>query len=114
MVRAITTRLRSVGKVAMMINISDPRDHADATWGAPSQIIVRSGLDNGWRLILISRDGLVAGAHDLRLDNTAAAQLAFAALVQTGYRLATEDGARRQPSQIAILPKMVRRSSVRI
>src|SRR6185295_8179849 len=28
MVRAITTRLQSVGKVAMMINISDPRDDA--------------------------------------------------------------------------------------
>lgn len=101
MVRAITTRLQSVGKVAMMINISDPRDdaadalkqtlnyRADATVvmsGTPSQAIVRSCLDNGQRLILISRDDKIAGPHNIRLDNAAAARLAFAAFIRAGCR----------------------------
>jgi DNA-binding LacI/PurR family transcriptional regulator len=101
MVRAITTRLQSVGKVAMMINISDPRDdaadalrqtlnyRADATVvmsGTPSQSIVRSCLDNGQRLILISRDDKIAGPHNIRLDNAAAARLAFAAFIRAGCR----------------------------
>jgi DNA-binding LacI/PurR family transcriptional regulator len=101
MVRAITTRLQSVGKVAMMINISDPRDdagealrqtlnyRADATVvmsGTPSQKIVRGCLDNGQRLILISRDDKIAGPHNIRLDNAAAARLAFASFMRAGCR----------------------------
>jgi DNA-binding LacI/PurR family transcriptional regulator len=101
MVRAITTRLQAAGKVAMVINIAGPRDdaadalrqtlnyRADATVvmsGTPSQSIVRTCLDNGQRLILISRDDKIAGPHNIRLDNAAAARLAFAAFVRAGCK----------------------------
>jgi len=84
-----------------VINISGPRDdaaealrqtlnyRADATVvmsGTPSQSIVRSCLDNGQRLILISRDDKIAGPDNIRLDNEAAAQLAFASFLRAGCR----------------------------
>jgi DNA-binding LacI/PurR family transcriptional regulator len=101
MVRAITSRLQDAGKIAMVLNISGPRDdatealrqtlnyRADATVvmsGTPSQSIVRTCLDNGQRLILISRDDKIAGSHNIRLDNAAAAQLAFASFIRAGCR----------------------------
>jgi len=101
MVRAITMRLQGAGKVAMVINIAGPRDdaadalrqtlnyRADATVvlsGTPSQSIVRTCLDNGQRLILISRDDKIAGPHNIRLDNAAAARLAFASFIRAGCK----------------------------
>jgi DNA-binding LacI/PurR family transcriptional regulator len=101
MVRAITARLQGAGKVAMMINIAGPRDdaadalrqtlnyRADATVvmsGTPSQSIVRTCLDNGQRLILISRDDKIAGPDNIRLDNAAAARLAFTSFMRAGCK----------------------------
>jgi DNA-binding LacI/PurR family transcriptional regulator len=101
MVRGIVEALQAVGKVAMTISIAGPDDdaasalqktidyRADATVvlsGTPAQSIVRTCLNNGQRLILISRDDPVEGPDKIQLDNIGAASSACRAFLRGGCR----------------------------
>jgi DNA-binding LacI/PurR family transcriptional regulator len=101
MVRGIAEALQAVGKVAMTISIAGPDDdaasalqktidyRADATVvlsGTPAQSIVRTCLNNGQRLILISRDDPVEGPDNIQLDNIGAASSACRAFLRGGCR----------------------------
>jgi DNA-binding LacI/PurR family transcriptional regulator len=73
---------------------------------------------NGQRLILISRDDRNAGPHNTRLDNAAAARLAFAAFIRAGCRtiavINSNIGTPSLSARVEILAKMIWRSSVRV
>ncbi|WP_293854954.1 LacI family DNA-binding transcriptional regulator [uncultured Alsobacter sp.] len=97
----LTRRLQQAGRVAMVLSLSGPDDdarlvlqraaqyRAEATIvlsGTPSRSIVRSCLESGQRLILISRDDPETGPDRIRLDNAGAARAALLAFVRGGCR----------------------------
>jgi DNA-binding LacI/PurR family transcriptional regulator len=99
--RAITERLQEAGKVAVLLCVGGPSDdvaatlrralnyRADATIvmsGTPAQSIVRECLDNGQRLILISRDDRIVGPDNILLDNAGAARKALSLFLRAGCR----------------------------
>jgi DNA-binding LacI/PurR family transcriptional regulator len=99
--RAITERLQEAGKVAVLLCVGGPSDdiaatlrralnyRADATIvmsGTPAQSIVRECLDNGQRLILISRDDRIVGPDNILLDNAGAAHKALSLFLRAGCR----------------------------
>jgi DNA-binding LacI/PurR family transcriptional regulator len=101
MTRAITERLQQAGKVAVLLSVGGPSDdiaatlrralnyRADATVvmsGTPPPSIVRECLDNGQRLILISRDDRIVGPDNIRLDNAGAARTALGLFLRAGCR----------------------------
>ncbi|OWJ69247.1 LacI family DNA-binding transcriptional regulator [Inquilinus limosus] len=99
--RAITEKLQDAGKVAVLLCVGGPSDdvattlrralnyRADATIvmsGTPAQSIVRECLDNGQRLILISRDDRIVGPDNILLDNAGAARQALGLFLRAGCR----------------------------
>ncbi|WP_342238873.1 LacI family DNA-binding transcriptional regulator [Inquilinus sp. OTU3971] len=99
--RTITERLQEAGKVAVLLCVGGPSDdiattlrralnyRADATIvmsGTPAQSIVRECLDNGQRLILISRDDRIVGPDNILLDNAGAARQALNLFLRAGCR----------------------------
>ncbi len=99
--RAITERLQEAGKVAVLLCVGGPSSdvaatllralnyRADATVvmsGTPAQSIVRECLDNGQRLILISRDDRITGPDNIMLDNAEAARTALNLFLRAGCR----------------------------
>jgi DNA-binding LacI/PurR family transcriptional regulator len=97
----LTRRLQQAGRVAMVLSLNGPDDdarsvlqhalhyRAEATVilsGTPSRAIVRSCLENGQRLVLISRDDPEFGPDRIRLDNVSAARAALLAFVRAGCR----------------------------
>lgn len=99
MLHVLTQQLRDTGKVAMVFNTSGPSHHveqalretlnyrADATIvlsGTPPQVLIRTCLENGQRLILINRDDRFDGPHNIGVDNAGAAEAALHAFLRAG------------------------------
>lgn len=110
----LTQAFQDTGRVALVLGAGGPQDdarsllhkaiqyRAEATVvlsGTPSPAIVRTCLDNGQRLILISRADRIEGPDNLRLDNAGAARAALLAFLRGGCRsLAVVTTHNRTPS----------------
>lgn len=101
LIRAITERLQSAGKVAMVINtdrsdasveqalrqaISYRTDAAIMLSGMPDHSLAETCLRNGMRLVLINRDEEREGTLRIRLDDREAGRHAFDLLLRAGCR----------------------------
>lgn len=99
LVSALTSRLQTAGKVAMMINtdrsdasveralrqaIAYRTDAAVILSGMPDPALADLCLRNGLRLVLINRDEERAGSLRIRLDDAEAGALALTTLVRGG------------------------------
>ena len=98
---AVTRRLQSIDRVAMVINTSGDSAsveaalrqtlnyRADATVvlsGAPPASLVDTCLRSGQHVIVINRDDQFAGAQEISVDNDGAAREAFHILFRAGCR----------------------------
>lgn len=115
--RMLTQHLRDAGKVAMVFNTSGPSHHVDQALrntlnyradasivlsGSPPQVLIRTCLENGQRLILINRDDRFDGPHNIGVDNAAAAEAALHAFIRAGCtRPALVTSAAGTPSLLA-------------
>lgn len=97
--KALTQHLRDAGKMAMVFNTSGPSHHVDQALrntlnyradasivlsGSPPQLLIRTCLENGQRLVLINRDDRFDGPHNIGVDNAAAAEAALHAFIRAG------------------------------
>ena len=98
---AITRRLQSINRVAMVINTAGESESAEAALrqtlnyradativlsGKPPMSLVDTCVRSGQHVILINRDDHVAGPENIALDNANAAREAFHMLHRAGCR----------------------------
>ncbi len=101
MIDALTRRLQTINKVAMVINTGGASEsveaalrqtlhyRADATVvlsGTPSASLVETCIANGQRVVLINRDDHLPDSENLAVDNKLAAREAFFLLQRAGCK----------------------------